>query len=150
MENVTIRKAALADIPAMVELLRQLFAIEEDFTFNAANHQKGLHLLINSHNRGIALVAEKNGLVIGMVTGQTNISTVEGTLALTLEDMVIDEMHRGKSVGTNLMNCVMEWAKIQGIPRMQLLADKTNESALAFYKKLGWKPTNLMCLRSYT
>jgi GNAT superfamily N-acetyltransferase len=147
--NLSIRKATLADIDAMTGLLYQLFSIEEDFTFNAEKQKRGLALLINSNETAVAIVAELNGIVIGMLTAQTNISTVEGGIAAVLEDMVIDKSLRGKGIGKSLMQAMEQWAKEKGITRLQLLADKTNSPALAYYNKLGWTETKMFCLRKY-
>lgn len=32
---------------------------------------------------------------------------------------------------------------------MQLVADRNNTQALAFYDRLGWRRTQLLCLRKY-
>ena len=147
--NIITREATQADIEAMTGLLYQLFSIEEDFTFNAENQKKGLALLIESKNTAVALVAELNGNVIGMLTAQTNISTAEGGVAAVLEDMVIDKNHRGQGIGKKLMHAMEQWAQEKGIKRLQLLADKTNTPALAYYNKLGWNETKMFCLRKY-
>lgn len=149
-DNVIIRPATQADIKALTELLYQLFSVEEDFEFNSEKQTKGLEILVNETDRARILVAEHNNNVIGMLNAQTNISTVEGGLALTLEDMVVDKNYRGHGIGKKLMQEMQKWAESKGITRMQLLADKTNSPALAYYEKLGWKQTNMFCLRKYT
>ena len=143
-----IRKAENKDIDAMIGLLYQLFSIEEYFTFNAENQQKGLALLIES-NTAVVLVAELNRKVIGMLTAQTNISTAEGGVAAVLEDMIIEKSLRGQGIGKQLMLAMEQWANEKGINRLQLLADKTNTPALAYYNKLGWIETKMFCLRKY-
>lgn len=149
MDNLTIRAATFNDIPFLVELLRQLFSIEEDFSFNPVKHERGLDLLIDAKDRAIVLVAVWDDKIVGMLTAQVNISTVEGTIAATLEDMVVDEHYRGKGIGKSLMDAAYKWAKDRRITRLQLLADKTNAPALAYYDRLGWKPTKMFCLRKY-
>jgi len=150
MDNLIIRKATISDIPIMIELLNQLFSIEKDFIFNKLKHEAGLELLINEGKTSRVLVAETNGKVVGMLSAQMNISTVEGTYAITLEDMVVDINYRKKGIGKRLMKTMEEWALNNGITRLQLLADKTNTPALAYYEKQGWKQTNMFCLRKYT
>jgi ribosomal protein S18 acetylase RimI-like enzyme len=150
MENLTIRKAKVSDIPMMIDLLQQLFSIEKDFVFNKDKHKDGLFLLINEIKTTRVLVAETEGFIVGMLTAQTMISTVEGTYSLILEDMVVDENWRNKGIGKKLMLSMESWAVNNGITRIQLLADKTNQPALEYYKKLGWKQTKMFCLRKYT
>ena len=47
------------------------------------------------------------------------------------------------------MRTLAGWALEQGATRMQLLADKNNPPALAFYERLGWGTTALICLRQH-
>ena len=150
MENLSIRMAVKSDILVLTNLLYQLFSVEEDFTFNKEKHERGLSLLIDASNTAIVLVAELDGKVVGMLSAQSNISSVEGNIAITLEDMIVDKSLRGLGIGKKLMLEMLQWAEKNGITRMQLLADKTNLSALAYYNKLGWKQTNMFCLRKYT
>jgi GNAT superfamily N-acetyltransferase len=150
MEKLIIRKATFADIPAMIELLRQLFSIEADFIFNSKKHEQGLALLIDSKEIANILVACINCKVVGMLSALINISTAEGKMAITLEDMVVDECFRTKGIGTKLMSVMEQWAEKKGVTRLQLLADKTNVTAFDYYKKLGWQSTQMVCLRKFT
>ena len=58
-----VRKARQEDLEQLVGLLRLLFAIEEDFSFDAARQQQGLALLLND-DRGCVLAAETGGRVV--------------------------------------------------------------------------------------
>jgi GNAT superfamily N-acetyltransferase len=95
------------------------------------------------------LVAEDDGQVMGMCTGQTVISTAEGGPALLVEDVVVHPDWRGKGIGRMLMVSLEQWAARQGIQRLQLLADHNNAAALVFYQRLGWNRTELICLRTF-
>ena len=132
----------------MVLLLRSLFALEKDFSFDGRRQAAGLGLLVND-DRTLLLVAELHGRVIGMCSGQTVISTAEGGPALLVEDVVVTADHQGKGIGTRLLESLQKWAEERGISRLQLLADRTNSAALEFYKHQGWQTTQLICLRTY-
>ena len=45
------------------------------------------------------------------------------------------------------MNTLVDWAVDRGLSRLQLLADDRNRSAFDFYRKMGWRTTQLLCLR---
>jgi GNAT superfamily N-acetyltransferase len=143
-----IRPACPEDLDRLTELLKVLFSVEEDFTFNQTLQQRGLQLMLEN-DRGCILVAEVDGQVIGMCTGQLTISTAEGRQALLVEDVVVDASFLGQGVGRSLMEAIGAWAKKQGASRLQLLADRNNAPALEFYKRLGWQSTALICLRKY-
>jgi ribosomal protein S18 acetylase RimI-like enzyme len=144
----SFRKARHEDVDQLVTLLRLLFSIEEDFSFDEVKQRRGLVMLLQS-DRGCILVAEAVGRVIGMCTGQLVVSTAEGGPAVVVEDMVVDPAHRRRGVGRSLMKAMAGWAKEQGATRLQLLADKNNPLALAFYERIGWQTTALICLRQH-
>jgi GNAT superfamily N-acetyltransferase len=144
-----IRPASTTDLPILVRLLEQLFSLEADFAPNAEAQRLGLALMLSDPRTRIVLVAEREGAVIGMVTGQLTVSTAEGGLSVLVEDMVVEAAHRGTGVGNALLGAVEEWARARGATRLQLLADRENAPALAFYDRAGWRSTQLVCLRRH-
>lgn len=143
-----IRPATDNDLPSLLFLLKQLFSIEEDFVFDAKKQTRGLELLLQQEN-GQILVAERDGRVVGMATGQLLVSTAEGNLALLVEDLVVAPSHQGHGIGPALLQAVGDWGRSFGAVRMQLLADLENSQALKFYSKEKWQQTQLICLRKY-
>ncbi|MBN2164299.1 MAG: GNAT family N-acetyltransferase [Pontiellaceae bacterium] len=138
-----IRTATQDDIPAMAELLHQLFAIEVDFTPDHVKQSKGLELLLRQENARV-MVAEVDDQVVGMCTIQILVSTAMGCAVGTVEDVVIDVSYRGQGIGSALMRELESWATQKGLARLQLQADRTNAPALCFYRQQGWKHTNLV------
>jgi len=145
----TIRAADNRDIDSMAGLLRQLFAIEADFVFEAERQRRGLSLLLADPHCCL-LAAEEQGQVVGMASGQVVISTAEGGPALLVEDVVVSEGWRGQGIGRALIVAMESWARSHKIFRLQLLADRGNTQALGFYRRLGWQGTQLICLRCYS
>ncbi len=143
-----IRTAQLADLGSLVSLLSALFAIENDFSCGEARQRQGLSLML-ANERGCVLVAEAEGQVVGMCTGQLLVSTAEGGLSLLVEDVVVDQQWRGRGVGRLLMTATSDWARANRVSRLQLLADRNNVRALDFYRGLGWQTTELICLRTF-
>lgn len=143
-----IRLAVWQDLDSLVELLKALFCIEEDFQFDVLRQRRGLEMML-ANPQGCILVAEENAQVIGMCTGQLTISTAEGGYGVLVEDVVVRKDYRGLGVGTLLVNGIAEWAGSKNISRLQLLADNKNVPAFHFYKSIGWKKTNLICLRKF-
>ncbi len=143
---IRLRRADEADIDALVHLLNKLFTIEQDFTPDPGKQRRGLKLLVDA-NGAYIVVAVHEGDIIGMATLQTLISTAEGGPCGLIEDVVVDESHRGQGVGKALMNHLVVRAEEQGLTRLQLLADRDNTSALDFYRKDGWSMTSLTALR---
>jgi ribosomal protein S18 acetylase RimI-like enzyme len=146
--DATIRNARLEDLDTLTMLLRQLFSIEADFAVNADWQRRGLSLMLDGCLKHRCVkVAEVEGVVVGMVTAQLLISTAEGGTVALVEDMVVDSHYRGRGIGRRLMAAIEDWSRERGAKRLQLLADRTNFSALDFYDKIGWRPTRMICLR---
>ena len=146
--DVKIRDALQDDLEELTALLQALFSIEADFTADVTRQHRGLSLMLDGCGKHRCVkVAQVNDRVVGMCTAQSLVSTAEGAMVALVEDMVVDAEYRGKGIGLKLMSAIEVWARKHGMPRMQLLADRTNFSALDFYDKLGWCPTQLICLR---
>lgn len=145
--SAIIRPAKNSDIEKLIELLKVLFSIEKDFIFNEESQRRGLELMLQDSKSRCIFVAELQGVVIGMISGQALISTAEGGISVLVEDVVIDENYRGQGIGRELLKTMERWAVEKGARRLQLLADVNNSSALTFYDKLNWKKTSLMCLQ---
>lgn len=143
----SIRSARHSDLERLTELLGELFDLEADFQVDRERQRQGLTLMLAAP-RTCVLAAEAAGRVVGMATGQLTISTAEGGLALLVEDVVVEAAWRGQGIGRRLLDELGDWAVAHGAHRLQLLADRNNETGLDFYRKLGWQVTALICLRS--
>ena len=99
---IVIDTAKKEDIEDMINLLKQLFEIEKDFTPNYEKQKRGLELLLDRED-AVIFVARYNGKVVGMCSIQILISTAEGGKVGLLEDLVVDENFRGKGIGTELL-----------------------------------------------
>jgi ribosomal protein S18 acetylase RimI-like enzyme len=146
MKQLNIRVAQKTDIPAMANLLNELFAIEMDFQIDLEKQQRGLTLLLES-NHAVVFVVELENQIIGMCSLQILISTAQGSKVGLIEDLIITKNHQKQGIGNQLLETIKNWAMQQGLTRLQLLADKTNQNALDFYQKKDWKFTQLIALR---
>lgn len=143
--TVTLRQARAEDLPALVGLLAQLFAIETDFPIDPAVQARGLALLL-ARPEAVVLVAEAEGRTVGMCTVQLTASTARGGLSAGVEDVVVDAAWRGRGIGRALLATAEAWARERGAVRLALLADETNHAALDFYDRLGFVRTRLVWL----
>ena len=144
---MTLRNALPDDIPQLLGLLKLLTAIEESFDFDEEAHRAGLALLIDDQPLSCVAVAEEEGTIAGMCTGQTVISTAMGGPSVWVEDVVVHPDYRRKGLGSQLLDYLAEWAESRGARRQQLLIDDDNAAALEFYRSEGWQGTNFSCLR---
>ena len=141
-----IRTAGMDDLAAMTRLLQYLFAIENEFEFDADKQRCGLRMLMEFPSASV-WVAERQGRVVGMVSVQLVISTAEGGLSGLLEDLVVSSAYRRRGLGKALLTAAVKWSREQGAARIQLLTDGRNVPAIIFYRKQNWKQTNMIALR---
>lgn len=146
--DITVRPAQPWDIPRMSELLAELFSIESDFSPNVEKQVQGLRALVaDLSGRMLVLVAINEGMVIGMATVQTLISTAEGGRVGLIEDVIVDKKYRRMGIGTLLLQEIVDWSRKARLKKLQLLADLDNQPALNFYSFHGWISTRLACMR---
>jgi GNAT superfamily N-acetyltransferase len=147
-DNIIIRPAEQGDISGMCALLQDLFSLESDFHPDADKQTRALSLMIGDcSSNSLVLVAQSGGVIAGMATVQTLISTAEGGPVGLVEDVAVLKEYRGNGIGTMLLDRIMSWARQRNLRRLQLLADRSNQPALDFYHRRQWSTTNLVCLR---
>lgn len=142
-----IRNARKEDIPQMVELLLELFSMEQDFPLSPVLHSKGLELLLGNSKSSVLVFSSESGKVLlGMVTLQPHISTAFGCRDAILEDLVVRREFRRRGIGTQLLRRAELEAGVMGYQRLRLAKDLGNKSALSFYLKEGWSQGRMVSL----
>ena len=144
---MSIRIATPADIPALCQLLAQLFAQEAEFTPDPAAQQRGLAAIIDDPALGEILVAVADGRIVAMVNLLYTVSTALGAPVALLEDMVVDTSTRGAGLGSALLEAAIAHAQNRGCRRITLLTDGDNLAAQRFYRRHGFAPSPMMALR---
>ncbi|MEQ9466297.1 MAG: GNAT family N-acetyltransferase [Ekhidna sp.] len=131
---INIRKGEKADLPAVLDLVKELAAYE-----------KALDKVENTVERmeedGFGstpvfgfLVAEENDKIIGTSIYYYRYSTWQGK-RLYLEDLVVTESNRGEGAGKLLFEETLKIAKEKGCSGMMWQVLDWNEPAINFYKK---------------
>lgn len=144
---VEIDFATSADLPALADLLAELFALENDFRPERDKQLRGLRLILDDPEMGRLFVLRVGGQVAGMANALITISTAEGGRVLLLEDVIVGKEYRGGGLGRKLVEHVIAWASEQDMTRITLLADRDNQAALDFYRKLGFVASSMTVLR---
>jgi GNAT superfamily N-acetyltransferase len=139
--------ATADDLPRLADLLAELFTLETDFHPERDKQLRGLQLILDNPALGKVFVLHIDGKVAGMANALITISTAEGGRVLLLEDVIVHKEYRGGGVGRKLVEHVMAWAREQGMTRITLLADRDNQVALDFYRKLDFELSHMSVLR---
>lgn len=135
------------DLPQLADLLANLFALESDFQPDRDKQLRGLSLILNNQTLGRLFVIRDDARVAGMVNALITVSTAEGCRVLLLEDVIVHGEYRGRGLGRVIVEYVLAWAATEGMARVTLLADRDNQAALAFYRKLGFEQSHMTVLR---
>ena len=144
---VEISFATVDDLPQLADLLAELFTLESDFRPDRDKQLRGLRLILDTPALGRLFVLCVDKKVAGMANALITVSTAEGGEVLLLEDVIVRGDLRGGGLGRRLVEHVLNWAREQGMTRVTLLADRDNQAALDFYRKLGFAHSQMMVLR---
>lgn len=144
---ITCRVAKMEDVKELGRLLNKLFTQETEFIPDEAVQERGLRKIISDESIGEIFVAQKDGKIVAMVNILYTISTALGAKAAILEDMIVDERHRGQDIGSTLMEFALKCIKVKGCMRVTLLSDNDNFKAHEFYEKQGFVKSTMTPFR---
>lgn len=131
-----IRKAIKTDMPAVLELIKELAAFEKEpdaVTMTVDTLEKegfGESPLFT------CFVAEVDGKIEGMALVYYRFSTWKGR-TLHLEDLIVRENKRGTGLGNALYKRVISFAEEQGLNRVEWVVLDWNQHAIDFYERSG-------------
>ena len=134
--NFTIRKAIKEDASAILNLIHQLAEFE--------NEPEAVVVTVKDiENDGFgtsplfqALVAEKEGDVVGMALFYYRYSTWKGK-TIHLEDLIVHENMRKQNIGASLYQAVLEQAQKEKVRRVEWVVLDWNTPARNFYLNSG-------------
>ena len=143
-----VEMATLEDLPALTELVMDLFAMSSgDFKPEREVQERGLRLILEQPSRGRIAVVRNNDQIFGMVNMLFTISTARGGFVMLMEDVVIHPHHRGQGFGSMLVDHVIDFAKQKKFLRITLLTDKISAESQEFFKKQGFDYSNMIPMR---
>ncbi len=142
-----VEPATIEDLPALTELVTNLFTYSGDFVPDRTLQERGLRLILEQPSRGRIFVIRNDDQIFGMVNLLFTISTARGGFVILMEDVVIHPDHRGQGYGTMLVNHVAEFAKKKQFKRITLLTDRISAESQEFFKKQGFEHSNMIPMR---
>jgi GNAT superfamily N-acetyltransferase len=142
-----VEPATIEDLPALTELVMDLFARSGDFSPDRDVQERGLRLVLEQPNRGRIFVVRTDDRILGMVNLLFTISTARGGFVILMEDVVIHPDHRGQGYGAMLLDYVLDFAKRKNFKRITLLTDRISEESQEFFKKQGFEHSNMIPMR---
>jgi GNAT superfamily N-acetyltransferase len=132
--NITIRPAAQADCPRMLELVHELAVFERAPNEVTVSMEHFIESGFGDKPVWWAFVAEVDGLVVGFALYYIRYSTWKGQ-RMYLEDILVTEAWRRKGIGHKLMDALIIEAKEKGFSGIVWQVLDWNESAIKFYER---------------
>ena len=142
-----VEPATIEDLPALTELVMELFEVSGDFSPDRSVQEKGLQLILEQPSRGRIFVLRNNHRIFGMVNLLFTISTARGGFVILMEDVIVHPNHRGQGYGSMLLKYVMDFAKQKNFKRITLLTDKISEESQEFFRKNGFEHSSMIPMR---
>ena len=134
-----IRMAAPADIPALMRMKRELAVLEGTEAVVLANAGDWLRDGFGPQARFFSLVAEQDGISLGMLTCSERRFTGWVGATYVVQDLYVDPAHRNCGIGRALLAAVTAQAHARQVPLIELIV-RADNPARRFYERLGLQP----------
>ncbi|HET8839591.1 MAG TPA: GNAT family N-acetyltransferase [Flavobacteriaceae bacterium] len=136
MTSYKIRPAEKHDMHEVLLLIKELAVFEKE--------PEAVEITVEDLQRDgfgekklfFCFVAEVEGQIQGMALAYFRYSTWKGK-TVHLEDLIVREEFRGIGLGAGLYEKVMQFAKNEGVKRVEWVVLDWNSGAIEFYKKTG-------------
>jgi putative oxidoreductase len=86
------------------------------------------------------LVAESDGAVVGLIELK-RVRLVMARKQVEVVSLVVDERHRGRGIGTRLLEEAERWAHDLRCSKLRVRSDSGRERAHSVYERVGFEPT---------
>ncbi|TAF56512.1 MAG: GNAT family N-acetyltransferase [Sphingobacteriia bacterium] len=143
-QRALIRRATAADCPRMMELIQELAVFEKAPEEVTVSLDHFVESGFGAHPKWWGFVAEiadplhKTATVVGFALYYIRYSTWKGQ-RLYLEDILVTEAWRGKGIGQQLFDQLLQETKDKNLHGMVWQVLDWNEAAIRFYHRNGAK-----------
>lgn len=149
-KNMKIRMAKDGDLEGIKALLLQVLTVHHNgrpdiFKPNSRKYTDSEIIdIIHNEKTPILIAADEEDKVMGyafcIFQQHINSNIMTDIKTLYIDDLCVDEKLRGKHIGRELYDAVLEFARKSGCYNVTLNVWSCNESAVRFYEKMGLVP----------
>ncbi len=132
-----IRPATPLDVAGMLGLMHELAEYEKLTHLFVATEDSLREALFGARPAAEALVAERDGNIVGYALYFHNFSTFLSRRGLYLEDLYVQPALRGSRLGTTMLRRLAAIAVERQCGRFEWSVLDWNQSAIDFYTKMG-------------
>lgn len=129
-----IRNLESNDMDQSYKLLNELYdnQIEYDIFENKYNNSL-------SDNNFYGIVAEENGIILGVLISRVVNRLVKSKDILFIDDIIVNKDCRSNGIGSLLLRNAINFAKEQNCETIELKSYISNEKSHKLYEKIGFK-----------
>jgi len=148
-DEVVIRGAEHGDLDAVAALWEELtslhHALDNRFWIRADDGREKYRDWVAEgldQDDRVLVVAEAQGQVVGFIHGMLKDTPPPLASKLTgqVTDLIVDEEHRGRGVGTRLVEAASRWFREKEAQQLMLNAAFCNRPAREFWRSMGFEP----------
>ena len=145
----TVRRAKESDVPAIMELLKQVNRVHYDgrpdlFKLATKYSEQELLTILNNDQTPVFVCTNEDGKVLGhgfcILQRPENTKLLNDILTLYIDDICVDEAARGQNAGRAIYEYILGYARQCGCYNITLNVWSCNPGAMRFYEKLGLLP----------
>lgn len=145
--SITVRRAEIGDIGRVKQLLQQVLklhaAIRPDIFISGTTKytDEELQKIFKNDETPVFVAVNEEQTVVGhlfcVLKRQPFCTNMKDFKTLFIDDFCVDESCRGQHVGKTLYDFALQYAREQGCYDVTLNVWEGNDSARAFYEKMG-------------
>jgi N-acetylglutamate synthase-like GNAT family acetyltransferase len=142
--KLTQRKAKLADLPRIIELLLEdeLGQSRESKNTLDVQYKKAFQNIDSDPNQYLMVVENKSEIVGTCHLTVMPSLTFIGSTRMQIEAVRVVEKYRGQKIGKWMFDQAVAYAKEKGASIIQLTTNKKRPKAKHFYEKLGFEASH--------
>ncbi|MGB5983473.1 MAG: GNAT family N-acetyltransferase [Nonlabens sp.] len=134
--NYTVRSAQKADMPRVLELIKELAIFENEPDAVLITVEDLINGAFGREKLFKCFVCEKDDHIQAMAICYPRFSTWKGK-TIHLEDLIVTQKYRGQGLGKALYSAVMKYAFELKVGRVEWVVLDWNTSAINFYESTG-------------
>ena len=145
---MTVRRAVTNDIDRLIDLLCQVLDLHHIFRAGATKYTESeLTEILKDDQRPIFVCEDDEhgicGYVFCVFVQHKDNNILTDIKTLYIDDLCVDENHRGQHIGRAIYNEILRYAKARRCYNVTLNVWCCNPTAMAFYESLGMKPQKI-------